>query len=110
MTVADLLKAAQGQKLTDNVRLNVAGQSLEILDFQQGNELTIRASTPHTIAMIAAQASNQSSIASLTAAQAQAKKLVDKRVQDYVSKDLLHIPPRGPDEAAMFAKIQAGEM
>ena len=117
MTIADLLKATQGLKLSDPVRIDVAGQKLDVLDFETSTELTIRAMTPHTVSMIAAQEANRSSLLSLQTAQtgwdtakAQLAVMVAKRIQDYVDKGSLHVPPHGEGEAELLRKVEAGEI
>lgn len=116
MTISDLFIAVQGLPLTAAVNIEVAGINLEVLSsVQAGGGLFLRASTPHTVAMLSAQQISKTAVQalkdsndSLAAAREQTAKMVAKRVQDFVDRDLVHVPPNGPDEAALLEKIKAG--
>lgn len=118
MTVSELLASLQGSALTNPVEIDLAGVTYAILSARtSGGKLSITAATPHTLAMIQAQQANASTLqslqsvnAALTAVQAQRDKLQDKRVKDFVDKGIIHIPPHGPDEAAMLVRIKSGDL
>jgi len=118
MILSDLLKASQGMPDTSPVGVEIAGIPMGILSAEVlANELVLVVSTPHTIGMNQAQLANKSSLASLklvnlalTSAQTERDKLAAKRVADFVSKGMVHVPPHGEDEAKLLQQIQAGDI
>lgn len=118
MTVSELLASLQGSALTNEVEIDFSGITVAILSAQTSRgKLSITAATAHTLALIQAEEANKSTLKSLqsvnlalTFTQQQRDKLQDMRVKDFVDKGMLHIPPHGPDEAALMVKVKAGDI
>lgn len=118
MTLSDFLVATNGLPLTATIKVDFAGIDLEVVSsVQAGGVLFLQVATPHTSAMLSAQKISKTAVQalkdsndSLAAARAQTAKLVAKRVQDFVDRDLVHVPPNGPDEAALLERIKNGDV